>query len=53
MRAYTFTYTAGRAVKGLTVTAKDEQEATRKGLLVATKRNGDTPTGYTVRLRRV
>lgn len=52
MKAYTFTYQIGRAVKGLTVTATDEQEATRKGLLIATKRNGDNPTGYTVRLRR-
>ena len=53
MKQYVFTYSAGRAVKGLTVTTKDEQEATRKGLLVATKRNGDTPTGYTIRLRSV
>lgn len=52
MRVYTFIYTAGRAVKGLTVTAPDTQEATRKGLLIAIKRNGDTPTDYTVKLRR-
>lgn len=52
MKQYTFTYIAGRAVKGLTVTAPDEQEATRKGLLIATKRNGDSPTAYALKLRR-
>lgn len=53
MRVYIFTYTAGRAVKGLTVTATDTAEATRKGLMIARHRNGDTPTDYTLRLRRV
>lgn len=52
MKQYTFTYQMGRAVKGLTVTATDEQEATRRGLLIATKRNGDNPTTYSIRLRR-
>ena len=52
MKVYTFTYTVGRAVKGLTVTATDTQEATRRGLLIARHRNGDTPTDYTIRLRR-
>lgn len=52
MKLYIFTYSAGRAVKGLTVTASDETEATRKGLLIARHRNGDTPTDYRIQLRR-
>ena len=36
----------------MTVTATDTQEATRRGLLIAKHRNGDTPTEYSIRLRR-
>lgn len=51
MRKYSFFYTVGRVVKGLTVTASDRDEATRRGLLMA-QRQGDTPTDYRLQLKR-